>query len=100
MKSADLICDGNQSVFVDMENGKDQKFDFERIVGETDHEKLLSETSNESQLDQLFEESIIDNTIKSLIILIKFFNDMVMYYKELPGTLRSAHVTEPDLTSI
>ena len=108
LKAADFICDGDRSVlgtFKDMEASMDiKRFDFGGIVQETDFEKLLAGSSklekhNESQFSQRFEESMMEKTVNSLIILIKFCNELALYYKELPDALQSAYVTEPDFTS-
>lgn len=106
-RAGHFICDGIQSIigsFVDAVTGEM----FER-VGEVEGTGIKNLFEDNEILESVndFEESQFhdrfvgppENFERSLSILLKFFEDMMLYYINLPDCLRSAYGTTPNYVS-
>ena len=92
-KSVDFICNGNRSVLGTFEDMKDveiiQHIDFKRFVLKADFNSLLegeqaATIKDENYISSHFmEDRNLNKVCRSSLILIKFLEEMVLYYKEL-----------------
>ena len=109
-KSVDFICNGNRSVLGTFEDMKDveiiQHIDFKRFFLKADFNSLLegeqaATIKDENYISSHFmEDRNLNKVCRSSLILIKFLEEMVLYYKELPDILRQAYITEQNYSSL